>query len=128
MQIEIACQAALAVVKQQAARGPAQPVGSEHGLPAAEIVATAETIAESFEIASIEAIANETPASVTPANIVPAADAPPADELVRAQAVATACDLAAESLERLAMSLRRAGDSLVRQAKANGAGKDSLLR
>lgn len=128
MQIEIACRTALDVVKQQAARGPAQAVESERAIPNAEIVATAETIAHSFEVASIEAVADETPASERTANIVAATDAPLADELVRAQAVATACDLAAESLEKLAMSLRRAGDSLIRQAKANGAGKASLLR
>ena len=102
MQIELACKAALDVVKQQAARGAAAE------LPAAEIVATVE--------------------SVTGPSCAALSDAPPADELVRAQAVATACDLAAASLEKLAMSLRRAGDSLVRQAKANGGANQSLLR
>lgn len=112
MQIELACHAALDVVRQQAARGAAQ------ALPAAEIVASAETSAKSFEVASIQAVAGRPAPS----------DAPPADDLVRAQAVATACDLAAASLERLAMSLRRAGDSLVRQAKTNGGANESLLR
>ncbi len=112
MQIEIACKAALDVVKQQAARGPGQAMVPEQVLPAEELVASSETSAESFEIASIEAVASETPA----------------DELVRAQAVATACDLAADSLEKIAISLRRAGDSLVRQAKASGGNKESLLR
>ncbi|HBJ37974.1 MAG TPA: hypothetical protein DDZ51_25095, partial [Planctomycetaceae bacterium] len=100
MQIELACNAALDVVRKQAARQAVQ-----------ESAAT-------FELASIEAVANE---AVQP-------DAPPADELVRAQAVATACDLAAESLEKLAMSLRRAGDSLVRQAKASSNPNRSLIR
>jgi len=84
MQIELACKAAIDVVKQQASRGTAPE------MPAAEIVANTE--------------------------------------LVRAQAVATACDLAAASLEQLAMSLRRAGDSLVRQAKTSGGVNSSLLR
>ncbi len=117
MQIELACNAALDVVKQQAARSVDQE------LPAAEIVASTETISQSFEVASIEATANDP--AVNHETLV---DAPPTDELVQAQAVATACDLAAESLERLAMSLRRAGDSLVRQAKANGGANRSLLR
>lgn len=51
------------------------------------------------------------------------------DPVARAEAVATACDHAASTLERLAMSLRRAGDTLVRQAKAGSAGADgSMLR
>lgn len=62
------------------------------------------------------------------AEIAATIETKPADELVRAQAVATACDLAAESLEKLAMSLRRAGDSLVRQAKAGNGANRSLLR
>lgn len=49
-------------------------------------------------------------------------------EIVRAEAVATAFDMAAASLEQLAMSLRRAGDSLVRQANANAGPNRSLLR
>lgn len=85
LQIDLACQAALEVVRKQAEQGR---------------VAMAQ----------------------------PAIERPPADELVRAQAVATAFDLAAESLEKLAMSLRRAGDSLIRQAKAGTQDNGSLLR
>lgn len=117
MQIELACKAALDVVKQQAARNAVDE------LPATESVASVKTIAQPSEIASIDAVANDTVANEEAAN-----DSLPGDELVRAQAVATACDLAAESLEKLAMTLRRAGDTLVRQAKANGGGKGSLLR
>lgn len=52
----------------------------------------------------------------------------PNDPLMRAVAVATACDQAAATLEQLALALRRAGDSLIRQAKAGTPAKDSLLR
>lgn len=112
MQIELACKAALDVVRQQACRG------AVHELPATDISASAETIAEPIEVASIAAMANEA---------APVEDTA-VDELVRAQAVATACDLAAATLEQLAMSLRRAGDSLVRQAKATGGANPSLRR
>lgn len=40
------------------------------------------------------------------------------DPITRAEAVATACDQTAAALERFAVVLRRAGDQLVRQAKA----------
>ena len=40
------------------------------------------------------------------------------DGIARAEALATACDNAAATLERVAMALRRAGDSVVRVAKA----------
>jgi hypothetical protein len=112
MQIELACNAALEVVKQQAARNAA------HDLPAADVATSPNTDVESSEIASVDAAESDKAAEADQ----------PADELVRAQAVATACDIAAESLEKLAMTLRRAGDSLVRQAKANGGAKGTLLR
>ncbi len=53
--------------------------------------------------------------------------AAPVDSVARAAAVATVCDQAAASLEKLAMAIRRAGDSWVRQAQVN-AGNGSLLR
>lgn len=52
----------------------------------------------------------------------------PDAEIIRAEAVATACDQAAAMLERLAMSLRRAGDSVVRQAKAKPVVGGSIVR
>lgn len=62
-----------------------------------------------------------------PVDTAPASAEPTSDPVTRALAVATACDHAAASLEKLAMAIRRAGDSLVRQAQA-GAGNGSLLR
>lgn len=105
MQIELACKAALDVVKQQAARGTVSDSAP------ADAIASVQQTADAPEPAD---------ANVADENV--------ADELVRAQAVATACDLAAESLEKLAMSLRRAGDSLVRQAKAGSNSNRSMLR
>jgi hypothetical protein len=51
----------------------------------------------------------------------------PASEITRAEALATACDQAAASLEKLAMAIRRAGDTVVRQAKMSTESQ-SLLR
>ena len=51
----------------------------------------------------------------------------PSDPVTRALAVATACDHAAASLEKLAMAIRRAGDSWVRQAQIES-GNSTLLR
>lgn len=104
LQIELACKAALEVVKQQAARGAAQQP----------------------QVA--EAIAQAAPDQSAPGQAAEPTEAALASELVRAQAVATAFDLAAESLERLAVNLRRAGDSIVRQAKADNAARQSILR
>lgn len=57
----------------------------------------------------------------------PALAETPTDPLTRALAVATVCDQAAASLEKLAMALRRAGDSWVRQAQIDS-GNGTLLR
>ncbi len=62
-----------------------------------------------------------------PSETAPALAEPSSDPITSALAVATACDHAAASLEKLAMAIRRAGDSWVRQAQAN-AGNGSLLR
>ena len=51
----------------------------------------------------------------------------PSDPITRALAVATACDHAAASLEKLAMAIRRAGDSWVRQAQIES-GNSTMLR
>jgi hypothetical protein len=67
--------------------------------------------------------------TAAPVEQVAQADSNVLDPIARAEAVATACDHAAATLERLAMSLRRAGDTLVRHAKAGSAGADgSMLR
>jgi len=94
LQIELACQAAINVVRAQGSRL------SDNGDGAVDEVAAAGP--------AIDKAATQ-------------------EEITRAEAVATACDFAAASLERLAMSLRRAGDSVVRQAKAN-AGAEPMLR
>lgn len=82
--------------------------------------------AEGAEAVAAEAAA---PEAAAPTEQVARADSHVLDPVARAEAVATACDHAAATLERLAMSLRRAGDTLVRQAKAGSAGADgSMLR
>jgi len=95
LQIELACQAAIDVVRAQGSR-----------------------------LQGDSGVANEEVAVAAP----PAGETATRQEIARAEAVATACDLAAASLERLAMSLRRAGDSVVRQAKANASAEQPLLR
>jgi hypothetical protein len=51
-----------------------------------------------------------------------------AGEIARAEALATACDQAAATLERFALALRRAGDTAVRVAKAGTAEPGTGLR
>jgi len=48
------------------------------------------------------------------------------DEITRAEAIATACQSTAATLERLATALRRAGDSVVRVARASAEGGTDL--
>jgi hypothetical protein len=105
LRVDLACQAAIDVVLAQAARA-----------------AAAKTPAQ---------LARELAVSPTaaPAAAIPTADAglQQQREITRAEALATVCDHAAESLEQLARALRRAGDSYVRQAKA-AHGQHSSLR
>lgn len=135
---------------------PAQPLATESLLaeatlmdPRPESVADPVEVADEFESPRVpplqlahqtaleivtaqaaegaEAVAAE--AVAAPVEQVAKGDSKLLDPVARAEAVATACDHAAATLERLAMSLRRAGDTLVRQAKAGSAGADgSMLR
>jgi hypothetical protein len=99
LRIEVACRAAIDDVIAQASRG-----SSGGGASIRQ-----DTLAADSEVAGPKV-------------------AGPDVEVVRAEAVATACDQAAQMLERLAMSLRRAGDSVVRQAKAKPAAGGSIVR
>lgn len=101
LQVELACQAAIDVVLAQAARG------AQSARPQADAVA---------------ALSLTAPLAHHHGDAVPASN-----EVARAEAVATVCDRAAASLERLAMAIRRAGDAAVRQAKV-GATPDTRLR
>jgi len=119
---ELAYRTALEVVTAQADE---EAVAAEESLgPQFAAIADVDLPRESVEDAVVAGLTADQPAAEA---TVAAGDSGPSDPIARAEAVATACDQTAAALEQMAMVLRRAGDQLVRQARAGGSIADETL-
>jgi len=119
---ELAYRTALEVVTAQA--GQEAVAEDESRGPRYAAIAAVDLPRESVEDTVVADLTADQPAGET---ILATGDSGPSDPVARAEAVATACDQTAAALEQMAMVLRRAGDQLVRQAKAGGSVADETL-